>query len=97
MVKNIVFGHYPSSYIFFYLRQRFGDWILPPSSSKRPTQLGPVDRASPHLRTPAPTQDRIYNPSTTYPCVRLGTECWFRISVLDTSVSSDHKTFRQTL
>jgi hypothetical protein len=29
-----------------------------------PIQLGPIDRASPCLRTPAPTQDRIYKPST---------------------------------
>jgi hypothetical protein len=26
----------------------------------KPTQLGPVDRASPYLRTPASTRDRIY-------------------------------------
>jgi hypothetical protein len=29
-----------------------------------PTQLGPIDRASPYLRTLAPTQDRVYRPST---------------------------------
>jgi hypothetical protein len=29
-----------------------------------PTQLGPIARASPYLRTPAPTQDRVYKPST---------------------------------
>jgi hypothetical protein len=28
------------------------------------TQLGPTDRASPRLRTSAPTQDRVYKPST---------------------------------
>jgi hypothetical protein len=33
----------------FFKTQRFGDWILSPSSVKS-TQLGPVDRASPYLR-----------------------------------------------
>jgi hypothetical protein len=27
------------------------------------TQLGPIDRASPYLQTPAPTEDRTYEPS----------------------------------
>jgi hypothetical protein len=42
--------HYPS--FFFYLRkpQSFGHWILSPSSVE-PTQLGPADRAIPHLQT----------------------------------------------
>jgi hypothetical protein len=30
----------------------------------KPTQLGPVNRASPYLRTPAPTQVRVCKPST---------------------------------
>jgi hypothetical protein len=30
-----------------------------------PTQLGPIDTTSPYLHTPAPTQERIYKPSTT--------------------------------
>jgi hypothetical protein len=30
----------------------------------KPTQLGPIDRASPSLRTPAPTQDRVHKQST---------------------------------
>lgn len=29
----------------FYFKQRFGDWTLHLSSSKKPTFLGPVDRA----------------------------------------------------
>jgi hypothetical protein len=29
-----------------------------------PTQFGPIDRASASLRTPAPTQDSVYKPST---------------------------------
>jgi hypothetical protein len=29
-----------------------------------PNQLGPIGIASPYLRTPAPTQDRTYKPST---------------------------------
>jgi hypothetical protein len=46
--------------LFFYLEKRFGDWYLPPSSGIMHTQLGPVDRASPYLRTPEPTHDRKY-------------------------------------
>jgi hypothetical protein len=30
----------------------------------KPTQLSPIYRASPYLRTPASTQDRVYKPST---------------------------------
>ncbi|XP_023720669.1 uncharacterized protein LOC111871658 isoform X2 [Cryptotermes secundus] len=30
----------------------------------KPSQLGPTDRATPYLQTPAPTQDRVYKPST---------------------------------
>jgi hypothetical protein len=29
-----------------------------------PTQMGPIDRASPYLWTFAPTPDRVYKPST---------------------------------
>jgi hypothetical protein len=40
----------PKTLSCFYLKtQRFGDWILCPSSMK-PTQLGSFDRASPHLQ-----------------------------------------------
>jgi hypothetical protein len=28
----------------------------------KPTQLGPIDRISPYLRTPVPTQDGVYEP-----------------------------------
>jgi hypothetical protein len=35
-----------------YLKQSFEEWTLPPSSGKKPTELGPIDRASPYLRTP---------------------------------------------
>jgi hypothetical protein len=49
----------------FYLKRRFGDCILPPSSGKTTTHLGPIDRAGPYLWTPKPTQDRIYKPNTT--------------------------------
>jgi hypothetical protein len=31
---------------------------------QKPTQLGPIDRASPYLRTLEQTQDRIYKPNT---------------------------------
>jgi hypothetical protein len=39
--------YYPSSN--FYLKRRFRDWT--PSTGKKPTQLCPMDRAGPHLRT----------------------------------------------
>jgi hypothetical protein len=42
--------------------QRFGDCII--RLKVEPTQLGSIDRASPCLRKPAPTQDRLYKPST---------------------------------
>jgi hypothetical protein len=32
------------------LKQRLREWTPPPSSN-RPTQLGPIDRASPYLRS----------------------------------------------
>jgi hypothetical protein len=35
----------------------------PPLSSKKPTQFGPMDRASPYLRTPVPTQERTCTPT----------------------------------
>jgi hypothetical protein len=31
----------------------------------KPTQLGPLDRTSPYLRTAVPTQDRIYKSKAT--------------------------------
>lgn len=51
---------------FFNLRvkQRFGDWIISPSSDKKPTNLGTIDRTCPYLRMPAPARDRIYKSST---------------------------------
>jgi hypothetical protein len=51
-------GCYPSSY--FQLKQRFGDWTLALSLDKKHSQLGPIDRASLSLRTPEPTQRRLY-------------------------------------
>jgi hypothetical protein len=30
-----------------HVKRRFEDWTLPPSSGKKPTQFGPIDRASP--------------------------------------------------
>jgi hypothetical protein len=51
-----LFEHYLLSY--FYLKQHFGDWTVPHSSGKMPAQLGQIDRASPCLRRPEPTQVR---------------------------------------
>jgi hypothetical protein len=47
--KYYVSEHYPSSCLFF-KTQRFRDWILSPSSGKT-YSFGPVDRASPYLRS----------------------------------------------
>jgi hypothetical protein len=49
--------------LFLFKTQRFGVWILSTFSGE-PTQLGPIDRASIHLRAPAPTRDRVYKSST---------------------------------
>jgi hypothetical protein len=54
--------HHPFFIYFFYyyyLKQRFKDCTLPPSSDKKPTQLGPFDRASPYLQTPETTQGMV--------------------------------------
>jgi hypothetical protein len=49
-----IFGKQFVQFIFpcFYLNQRFRDWLLPPSTDKMPTLLGP--RASPCLWTLEP-------------------------------------------
>jgi hypothetical protein len=59
--KYYVSGHYPSS--CFYLNQSFGTGFCLHLKVKR-IELGPVDRASPYLRTLAPTQDGVYKPNT---------------------------------
>jgi hypothetical protein len=38
---------------------------LSPPSGEEPTQVGSIERASPYLWTPEPTQGRIYEPNTT--------------------------------
>jgi hypothetical protein len=60
--KIIVSGHYSSSY--FYLKQNVSKTGFCPYLQVEPTQLGPVDRVSPYLRTHAPTQDNVNKPST---------------------------------
>jgi hypothetical protein len=61
--KYYVSGHFPSSCLYLktpsclFFKIRFGDWILSPSLL-RPTQLGPIDIASPYLRTPVPAPTR---------------------------------------
>jgi hypothetical protein len=54
---------------FCYLKQCFGDRTLPPSSGNRPTQLGPIHRASPYLRTPELTQIFALTHSNGFSCV----------------------------
>jgi hypothetical protein len=61
LYKYYVSEQYPSC---FYLKHNVSETGLCPSFQVEPTQLGPVDRDIPHLRTPAPTQDGVYKPST---------------------------------
>jgi hypothetical protein len=35
---------------FFNLKQRFGEWTLPPSSGKKLTPMDPINTASPYLQ-----------------------------------------------
>jgi hypothetical protein len=49
----------------FYLKQRFGDWILSASSGGT-SQLGPIDRAS-HIRTPSSSHRVILRPTLSPP------------------------------
>jgi hypothetical protein len=55
--KYYVFGHYPSSCLYlktpsclFFKTQRFGDWILSPSSGKTYSD-GPNDKVNPYPRS----------------------------------------------
>jgi hypothetical protein len=54
----VVYGHYPP--FCFYLKHNVSETGFCLHLHVEPTQLGPVDRASPYLQTPAPTQDRVY-------------------------------------
>jgi hypothetical protein len=51
-----VLDYYPLS--CFYLKQRFRDWTLPPSSGEKPTNLAPIDN-SPYLRAPELLKGRL--------------------------------------
>jgi hypothetical protein len=57
-----VSGHYASSY--FYLKYNVLKTGFCLHLQVESTQLGPTDRASPYLWTPAPTQDNLHIPST---------------------------------
>jgi hypothetical protein len=57
LIKVFIFRHHAPS-CFYYLKQRFGDWSLLPPSRKKPTQLGPTDRASPSLLQAVPSLSR---------------------------------------
>jgi hypothetical protein len=62
------------SIVLFLLKtQPFGNWIFL-RLQVIPSQLGPIDRASPYFRTPAPTQDSINKPSTAQNPKRAKTE-----------------------
>jgi hypothetical protein len=50
ILKQLLIFWTLSIVLFVYLKQRFGNWTLPLSSGEKPTQLGPIDRASPYLR-----------------------------------------------
>jgi hypothetical protein len=55
-IKICVYGHYASPW--FYLKYSILDTGSCIHLQVEHTQLGPIDRASPYLRTPAPTQDK---------------------------------------
>jgi hypothetical protein len=48
----------------FYLKHNVSETGFSLRLQVEPTQLGPIDRASPYLRRPAPTHDRAYKIST---------------------------------
>jgi hypothetical protein len=50
--------------LFLYLKHNVSETGFCLLLQVAPTELGPTDRASPYFRTPAPTQDRVYKPST---------------------------------
>jgi hypothetical protein len=62
--KYYVFGHYPSSCPFFKNHSvlETGFCLHP---QVKPTQLDPIDRVSPHLRTPMSVSQKVYKTSTT--------------------------------
>jgi hypothetical protein len=47
-----------------YLKQCFGDWAVPPSSGRKPTHLGPIDRDSPYSWTSEQIRGRMYKNTT---------------------------------
>jgi hypothetical protein len=53
------------STVLFTFKTMFRRLIQPPSSAKASTHLSPNDRAGPYLRTPEPTQGRIYKANIT--------------------------------
>jgi hypothetical protein len=55
-------SRHPSS--CFYLKHNVSENVFCLRIQVESTQLGPIDTASPYLRTPAGTRDRIYKPST---------------------------------
>jgi hypothetical protein len=64
MSTIIVFQDIIHRPVFIYLNHNVSEIGFYLRLLVEPTQLGPIDRASPFLRTPAPTEDRIYRPST---------------------------------
>jgi hypothetical protein len=58
-MSTIFSGHYPLSY-FCFLKQNVLETGSCIHLDVEPIQLGPIDKASPYFRAPAPTQDRIY-------------------------------------
>jgi hypothetical protein len=46
-----------------YLKQNVSETGFGLRLQLKPTQLGPIDRATSYLQTPAPTQDWVYKPS----------------------------------
>jgi hypothetical protein len=59
LIRLLCFWALSMVMFLFKTHRHFGDWILSPSSGKKPTDLGPIDRASPCPRTPA-SQSQSY-------------------------------------
>jgi hypothetical protein len=49
---------------FLFKTERFGEFTLSQFSGEKPTQSGSIDRVSPYLQSPKPTQNKIHKPNT---------------------------------
>jgi hypothetical protein len=92
--------------------QRFGDWILSPSSGKiflSWVQSIEIDIASPYLRTPtpAPKHDRIYKQTNSLSArkIKIGPACIWRkpqnmlngVKVLETEPNITYRKYKESV